>query len=271
MDLINIILSKLNKTRIKVDLVPWYNHFKGSVVKLSDTEFMTKGAYTLKDNVLTITELPVGTWTEPYKIFLENTLVNDKLKGFISKIKNNSDESNVEFIIKFRHYPFETNEDLEKIFQLNSKLNLNNMHLHDVNGHLKKYATPMEIIKDFYVLRLKFYQLRKDYLINRILEEINSLQTKLKFIQLVISDKNIFKLSPPKILELLVKNKIISSIADPVDYLLRIPFQSFTKEKVDELQKQLDNKTSELKLIEKTTIEQMWINDLEKLKKYINS
>lgn len=270
-DIIDIILGKLNKKKSKIELKPWYRGFKGSIQKISDTEYITKGTYTLENNVLTITELPIGTWTEPYKIFLEDTLVNDKLKGFVSKIKNNSDEANVEFVIKFKHYPFETKEDMEKIFQLNSKININNMYLHDANGHIKKYSTPLEIVNEFYDLRLKFYQMRKENLIEKLKEEIKYLQTKLQFIQLVITDKNIFKLTDDKILNLLIRHKIINSESDPIDYLLRMPFQSFTKEKVEELHKQIKNKSQELDLIRSVTIEQMWTRDLEKVREKLGS
>lgn len=267
LDIIEIILGKLKGNPNKIKLIPWYNNFKGSIIQLSDFEFITKGTYTLENNILTITELPIGTWTEPYKIFLENTLFNDKLKGFISKIKNNSSESNVEFIIKFKHYPFETPEDMEKIFQLTSKLNTNNMYLHDVNGHIKKYETSIEIINDFFKIRIEYYKLRKDYILVELMREIMRLETKLKFIKLVTTDKNIFKLSTDKILDLLINHKIINSKSESIDFLLKIPFQSFSKEKVEELYNQIQNKTIEYDLIKKNTVEQMWINDLEVLKK----
>ena len=42
---------------------------------------------------------------------------------------------------------------------------------------------------------------------------------------------------------------------------------SVTQENVDKLYKEKENKMRELEIIQSTTIEQMWLNELEELKK----
>lgn len=52
-------------------------------------------------------------------------------------------------------------EGLEKALKLTSSLATTNMVCFDVNGKIKKYASPEEIIDDFYDVRLSYYMRRK--------------------------------------------------------------------------------------------------------------
>ena len=81
-DLIRIIKQKLSGLSIKEELTPWWFGFKGSVKKIDDVTYMTKGIYEFVDDdkcLVHIKELPVGTWTSDYKEFLESLL--DKSEG----------------------------------------------------------------------------------------------------------------------------------------------------------------------------------------------
>jgi len=260
-EIIDILLNKLKNNDIKFDLKPWYKNYTGTIKKIKGSNiYESKGLYKINGDILIITELPIGIWTENYKMFLENTIQNDKLKGIISKIKNNSNESNVEFIIKFKKIPQDIN--IEKIFALNTRINLENMYLHDKYGKIKKYNTPNNIINEFYNIRLPYYQKRKDYLLKKLQDEIKLLELKLKFINLVIDNDKIFKMSETNIVKFIEKYKI------PYD-MLSMPFNSFTKEKVLELKELIDNKYNQFNKISNITIENMWIDDLLELKKKI--
>jgi DNA topoisomerase II len=60
---------------IKID--PYYEGFTGTIIPLDDVQdkYLFKGSYeVVKKDVLRITELPIGTWTEPYKEFLEKLI-----------------------------------------------------------------------------------------------------------------------------------------------------------------------------------------------------
>ena len=51
--------------------------------------------------------------------------------------------------------------------------------------------------------------------------------------------------------------------ASKYNYLLSMPLWSLTKEKIDAMLKKKDEKLTELETVKNTTIEQMWLNDLE--------
>ena len=52
-------------------------------------------------------------------------------------------------------------EGVEKALKLTTSLATTNMVCFDVNGKIKKYASPEEIIDDFYDVRLSYYMKRK--------------------------------------------------------------------------------------------------------------
>lgn len=52
-------------------------------------------------------------------------------------------------------------DGLEKVFKVVGKVNTSNMVCFDPAGKIKKYATPEEIIGDFYDVRLEYYHKRK--------------------------------------------------------------------------------------------------------------
>jgi len=50
---------------------------------------------------------------------------------------------------------------LTEFFKLTGKVNSSNMMCFDVEGRIKKYNSPEEIIEEFYPVRLAYYQKRK--------------------------------------------------------------------------------------------------------------
>ena len=85
-----------NKQPVK--MIPHFRGFKGNIVTITNKTFETHGIYELIDeNTIIIEELPVGTWTETYKAFLDTLVVEDPkkpqkgqlLKKFIDDCGNN--------------------------------------------------------------------------------------------------------------------------------------------------------------------------------------
>ena len=76
--------NKFKENTIMIN--PYYEGFKGTIIENYNNgfkKFIIKGKYkVLSADTIQITELPIGTWTTPYKEFLE-TLMDDK-----KKIKN---------------------------------------------------------------------------------------------------------------------------------------------------------------------------------------
>jgi DNA topoisomerase-2 len=52
-------------------------------------------------------------------------------------------------------------EGLEKFFRLSSQISTSNMVCFDLNGKIKRYSSPEEILDEFYDKRFEFYGVRK--------------------------------------------------------------------------------------------------------------
>jgi len=281
--------TKNNQNHFNI-IHPWYKNFNGRIIKISDDVYQSKGVYIRDNDKITIKELPLFVWTEQYKYYLDD--LSDKY-GFIKKISNNSTDSTVEFVVKFydNSYLDGIESDisngiskLEKYFYLIHNINLTNMYLYDPTGIIKKYNNVIEIFDDFYATRLFFYQKRKDYMLEILQNDILLLESKIKFIDLIISNKIVLYNKPKdEIIKILSKYNLlpypkkISSETDdtndapgqPYDYLIRMSFYSLTKERIDELNTSLSNKKTEHKNLKKKLIENIWLDDLADLKKIL--
>ena len=279
-DIINNIKSKLDGGIFK-EMKPWYNNFRGNILKIDKNLYYTKGIYRInkerQGKQLIITELPIGYWTENYKTFLESSMLDGKL-DFIKNIKNNSTESTIEFTIKFKNDSLiekmekEKDKDesinlIEKQFGLTNKINMGNMYLHDKNDKMKRYSSVIDILDEFFELRLEFYEKRKQHLLKKLQDELLILNARIQFIKLVIN-KKVTLLNIPKanVIKILEKNKIYKLPEEsPYDYLIKMPFYFFTKEKIDELNKIIIDKNKLFNTLKNKKIKDLWIEDLNEL------
>jgi len=72
-------LKRLLKNEELVPLHPWYRGFTGEVEESGSGKYKITGAWQkLGSNKIEITELPIGTWTQPYKEFLEGLLIGSE-------------------------------------------------------------------------------------------------------------------------------------------------------------------------------------------------
>lgn len=257
------------------DLKPYYSGFKGQIVKKDKYTYLTKGKYKREGNIVTVTELPITLWTETYKSFLENTLME---KSFVSSVKSNSTETDVYFTIKFNDLNtldrLEKDGDkfvngLEKLLLLVKVINMGNMHLFNNKGEIMRYSGPVQIMEEFYDIRLEYYGKRKKYLLDKLEHDINILDSKIKFIDMIVSKKNVVGIEKKKLVDILKKDKFyLVDGESEYDYIFRIPVYSMTKEKIVELNDMLKDKKNQYDKLKKKSLEYIWTDDLLTLKKF---
>lgn len=255
---------------------PWYKDFAGKIIPNPNipTEFIIYGNCIKIDNThIRITELPVGKWTEDYKIFLDKLENKKQIKSHIS---NNTDVS-VNIVIEFDEDKLTNmlnDGSIYKKLGLSVKKHTTNMHLFSPENQIHKYKTPFEIMEEFYEIRMQMYIKRKIHLINTLERELNILTHKIKFIKDVIA-------KPPRININNVKDSIICARLveltypmidnDPkFGYLLDMNIRSLTEEKIIDLENKCKNKEEELHKCRETAEEDMWLNDLDELEKAYN-
>jgi DNA topoisomerase-2 len=166
-----------------------------------------------------------------------------------------------------------TPDELEKAFKLvdSSNSSTTNMYLYDNSIKMYKYASPYDIINDFFAIRLEYYQKRKDYQIGALVNELNILKEKYRFIHdIVVGDIDLrgqTKASVESILESRQFAKLATTVGKDTsyDYLVQMPIYSMTQDKLDELKAKLDKKQAEYDLLMSRSIDSIWRDELDEL------
>jgi DNA topoisomerase-2 len=275
-------------------LVPYYRGFKGSIHAISDTNFITKGLYKITSyKTIEITELPVGVWTNDYKSFLESMVVDHAPSSktassssssdkWIKNIRNYCTESKIHFILEVETLDLKTMikegktspdiDPFEKRLHLISKISLSNMHLFNVEEIITKYQSVHEIIEAFYDIRYDLYQKRKVYLLEKLQHDIVVLENKIRFIDKIIAEELQVHRQSRQQLEQLLKElqfiAICSATSEPsYDYLLQMPIYQMTVDQMENLRKKKDDKMQEYNLLLETSVETIWIQEIERFQK----
>ena len=356
-EIVESIKNKINNGKF-LKINPWYKGFQGEIKEDPKKEgtFIVRGKYHWSEedpSTVIINEIPIKKWTDDYKIFLQELMGveavvsddknKDKKKGnnkdeeekkkkkkeiIVEDIRQNHTYNRVCFEVKLLDNfvdKYKNNDELFiKTFNLESSLSITNMVLFDPDGKLKKYNTVEEIMATFYDLRLKYYQIRKDYMISAIKKDVAVLTNKARFIKMIIEDELVIKKKKRNVIvnELYELKFDTQSALDAIriksksekeaeielinqnlqneneeekkeesdsekkekgvikakvpwkeyDYLLSLNFWNITYEKVEELLKQKEAKEKELEELKMTSVETLWIRDLdnflEELDKY---
>ena len=241
------------------DLVPWYNNFKGTITKIEKNKWQSYGKYTIKSNTIKIEELPIGESIEGYKDFLIKLENENKIISF----KNNSSDTIIDFEVKVSQQiinQWEYENSLEKNLKLIGNINATNMHIFNAHGEIMKMESPEEIVYYFYNIRTKFHKLRKEYQEKTLLESLNILESKVKFVRAVVNDELVvFKRKKQDITQDIKKMGLHE--APNYDYLLNMPLHSLTEEKIEQLEKDYLQQSTEYQKVKAYTIKDIWKQD----------
>jgi len=274
---IELMLKKdINYKLITID--PYYQGFTGNIEKLDNgKKYLITGNYEIiNENKIKINELPIGTWTQDYKEFLE-TLVDSKKKDSIVKdFNDNSTDMIVNFIIEFKPGTLKELLDkkiehgmngIHKFLKLYSIHSTTNMHLFNNKEQLKKYNTPEEIIDDYYDTRLEYYKIRKEFLLNKLNSDLKLISNKTRFINDNLNNKiDLRKKKKDEIITLLNKMKFDDIYNNDYEYLRKMPMDSVCEESIEKMKKEKDEITMNINELERSSNEELWLKELLILK-----
>lgn len=147
-----------------VSMKPWFRGWKGDVEDIGGDRFKFSGKIKQTgDNEVEITELPVRTWTQDFKEKLEDIIKAEKVPSFIKDYTEYNTPEHIHFVIKMedKHMKIALEKGLEDTFKLTKTMATTNLVAFDSQGRIHKYATILDIMEEFYQVRLKYYEKRK--------------------------------------------------------------------------------------------------------------
>jgi DNA topoisomerase-2 len=262
------------------EFLPYYEGFTGSITRLNDNKFLFKGKYErMETDKIKVTELPIGYWTEDFKEIL-NDLQNDKDKEgrkivpFVKDVYENYTDTTVEFVITFSKGKIDELEKasgdygcngLEKLLKIYNTSSTTNMNLFNAEDKLTKYDSIDSIIDDYFGIRLDYYNDRKMNLIENLEKELLIMSNKVRYIQEVLAGTIDLRKKKKQEITNLLKGKKYDMMDedDEYKYLVRMPMDSVSEENVEKLVAEHSSKSAELVRIKNTTIQQMWLKELD--------
>ena len=282
-DIIVYVKNKLNNIEnTNSTFVPYYEGFTGTTLQISETKFLFKGIYQqVGPDKIRVTELPVGYWTQDFKEHLESLQdpvdkEGKKLPAIIKDYDDMSKDTTIDFTITFQKGKLDEFlmakgdydcNGVEKLLKLYSSSSTTNMNLFDADDKLRKYNSVGEIIDDYFITRLQYYQVRKEYLIQYLEKQLVVLSNKARYIQEVLDGSiDLRKKKKNEITELLESKKydIVEKDAD-YKYLVKMAMDSVSEENVEKICNECKEKDIELSTVRNTTIQEMWLKELDQL------
>jgi DNA topoisomerase-2 len=277
---------------------PWWFGFKGPVQLVSDGVWVTKGLYEWNDEkkLVTITELPVGTWTTDYKQFLDDLCVagaaggkggagaSSTGKADPSKTEDgkpvlrNFDDLYTHIAVKFvleldpdyyddaKANPVE----FEKRFKLTSTWRTSNMVAFDTEMRITRYGCIGDLLEAYYVPRLAAYEARRAAEMARLHAEAIEADAKARFLAAVLAgtidlrraeDSDIVAAMIAHELPALSADKVATNV-DAYDYLLRLRMDRVKAAAVEDQKRAVAVAQTAVAELEGTTAQQLWLRDL---------
>ncbi len=275
--IIEYLIDKLTGNNLSnYKFIPYWNGFKGEIYEDSvNNKYLIKGVYKIiSKDTIHITELPIGMYTDDFKQLLESLMETvdkngKKIKPIVKEYDDMSKSTNIDIKVKFiSNINSQDYDDIESKLKLSTTYSTNNMHLFNHEEKLIKYNSIVEIIEDYFNIRLTGYSKRKIYIINELEKELILLSNKKKYIESILNDTlDLRKKSKNDIINILKSNNY-SQLENDIEYkyLLKMPMDSVSNENVNKIIKDYQDKETELQYYKRITEKELWISELQTLK-----
>jgi len=266
-DIIHNIHCKFDKEKQPKQLVPWY----GGTYKTNDLTVMTDGQWvfqgiieTISENILVITELPMGLSIDDYK---EKVLVNMVTSGKITKfVVDHVSENEPKFVI----HGFSGNKDcLIDEFKLTSTMTTTCMNLLIRDGQMRNFKDPVEIFEYWFEIRKEYCKKSHENTCVKMQEAIVENDHKMRFISGVVDGTIELRNTCKKVL--LQQMFDMGIPIEMHDRLIHTPVMSITKERYAALKQETVTMTTELQKFKCKSVENMIMEDMTVLSKEFQS
>jgi DNA topoisomerase-2 len=278
-------------------ILPYYTGFKGQITSLSENKYLIKGVYqVLSDKQVRITELPIGTWTDDYKKYIEDLIdvkttaaeaaseadkkkktkkaTTQQVKDYIDMSTDTTVDITVTFAagvlagLQTEAAEHEGCTALEKLLKLYTTRSTTNMHVFDEKEKLVKCNKVEELIERYMAVRMAYYIQRKAYQLVALEKESSILSNKARFITELLEDTLDLRKKKTAEVSAILKARNYTVVDDDTDYkyLVRLPMDSVTAENIEKIMQERDRKNAEVVTLKSTSEPQLWLNELSVLR-----
>jgi DNA topoisomerase-2 len=210
-------------------------------------EFETAGN---RGRDITVTELPIGVWTDNYETWLKKCTADGRIRGY-DRFPQKGGE--VKLVIQNKSLSLD-----HKGLGLQMSYGLTNMVCLDLDSKPIRYETTLDILEDFYNTRLMFYERRKEAMILVYEKNIEDLSVLLRFLN-AINDKKLIINKHRHENE--VKEDMIA-MGFPTKLLSKTHIHRLTLNRIKEVEAQIVNVKAELEQYKLKTSEGIWYEEL---------
>jgi DNA topoisomerase-2 len=218
--------------------------------------------YNFTKDKMIITDLPYDMGYDDFEKLLNKYCES----GFIKDWFNYSEGEKIHYEVLFEKGKLKKEAGRADIhlpnkFKLIKKVPDNQLYVLDENNKVRYFETPSDLIKYFAEFRLGVYNERKTRLLKVLNERLTSNSDMCRFIELIIKNKLKINNRPKAEIKADMKTHKLP------EALIGTPISKLTKEEYEALLKENEEIKREIEYITKTTIEEMYIDDLRKLRK----
>lgn len=273
-------LKRLLNNQKPLEMLPWFRGFKGTIEKdpTKNNGYIIQGKYTVDGRSVHIEEIPIiNGWIQKYEDDLARKIStkkddDKKIESIPVDVRYNN---KIDLVVIFKGQELQTiykNGNIDKYLNMVQKISTNNLHLFNENGKLTKYANAEDILYNFYNYRLKIYEKRKEYILKKLLNDVDICKYKVLFIREYL--KGIILIAKKKVADVIQQLEdrnyprfsndcMTSDEKKSYKYLTDMSIMSLTDDKIAEL----EDKIKECKMIYddyfNTPIKKIWENDLD--------
>ena len=241
---------------------PYFKDFEGEFKSDLENPFkwIQTGKIELKDSKTAIIhEVPLGTTLKDMLDRLDTL----KESGKIKKFEDLCDNDKFKFVVHLKEPSNE--EDLMSILKLKTSITENFTSL-GADNKIKEFTKVSEILEYYYQVKMKFLERRKESLLKEMENSILIKNNQKRFIQQVIKKEiNLQELKTQELNELL-ESLEYSKVDNSFRYLTLLPLSSMQRDKIEDLNNEINRLTGDFNNLTSTTTNEMWIQDLKNLK-----
>jgi DNA topoisomerase II len=260
------------RRRIKGDAghtewVPSYRGF-GGTARVATTpkgpKAYTRGAVAhMRGNWYRITELPISMSHQALRDKLASLSEGKKGEDTVRDFKSYSTGTEADVRVEFRAGTVNSVADVVQLLGLEDNMSLGNMHAFNTDGLIVKYTDPDAFLDDFIPVRRALYVDRRAYLIDALTAKADWLNEQAIFVRAVCDGKLVVSRRGDAELEKDIVGLGIRQ--EKVGDLLAMSVRSLTASKVAALETKVEEAERELAAINKATVEDLWLVDLDRL------